>query len=183
VTLVWVTGSPGAGKSAACALLRSLGETAVDADWEGFSQWTDRVSGRVVTDPPYPVPPGWLGRFAWKINRSKVETLARRARNGTAFLFGSVENEIEVWDLFDLVICLVVDDETLRERLRTRTTNHFGKDPAELSATLERNAGVESTYRGFGATILDGRQPLTEVVEAILAAAHRARTTDPHRSE
>jgi len=26
-------------------------------------------------------------------------------------------------DLFDLVICMVVDDETLRHRLQTRTTN------------------------------------------------------------
>jgi hypothetical protein len=45
VPLVWVTGNSGAGKSAVCALLKSLGELAVDADWEGYNHWVDRTSG------------------------------------------------------------------------------------------------------------------------------------------
>lgn len=66
VPLMWVTGSPGVGKSTVCALLKSRGELAVDADWEGYNHWVDRTSGQVVTVPPYPVPAGWLERFAWK---------------------------------------------------------------------------------------------------------------------
>jgi hypothetical protein len=89
----------------------------------------------------------------------------------TAFLFGSVENEGDVWDLFDLVVCLVADNETLRDRLQTRTTNAFGKHPEELAAALDGNEGVESTYRRRGATIIDGRQPPSEVADAILATA------------
>jgi dephospho-CoA kinase len=37
VALVWVTGNSGVGKSTVCALLKSLGELAFDADWEGYS--------------------------------------------------------------------------------------------------------------------------------------------------
>ncbi|WP_173083207.1 hypothetical protein [Phytohabitans rumicis] len=37
-----------------------------------------------------------------------------------AFLCGSVENEADVRDLFDLVVCLVIDEDTLRHRLATR---------------------------------------------------------------
>ena len=45
VALVWVTGNSGAGKSTVCAELQRRGELAVDADWEGYSHWVDRVSG------------------------------------------------------------------------------------------------------------------------------------------
>ena len=174
VTLVWVTGSPAAGKSTACALLRSRGELAVDADWEGYNHWFDRASGQVVTGPPYPVPPGWLDRYAWKISPPQVAALAAASRGRTTFLFGSVENEVEVWDHFDLVICLVIDDQTLRDRLRDRTNNHFGKHPEELAAALRWNPGNEAAYRGFGAVIIDGTRPPEEVASAVLAAAGTA---------
>ena len=171
--LVWVTGSPGVGKSTVCALLKSRGELAVDADWAGYSHWVDRTSGQIITDPPYPTPGGWLDRFAWRISRAEVETLSTRMHNKTAFLCGSAENEVAVWDLFDHMVCLVADNETLRDRLGTRTTNAFGKHPDELAAALGWNEDVESTYRRLGATIIDGRQPLPEVADAILAAAAR----------
>jgi hypothetical protein len=171
VPLVWVTGNSGAGKSTVCALLKSRGELAADADWEGYNHWVDRTSGQVVADPPYPVPAGWLQRFAWRISRVEVEALVARTRGKTAFLCGSAENEAAVWDLFDLVVCVVVDNETLQDRLLTRTTNAFGKHPEELSAALASNDGVETTYRRLGATIIDGRLPPAEVARAILAAA------------
>ncbi|GGU74848.1 AAA family ATPase [Lentzea flava] len=168
--LVWVTGTAGAGKSAVCEVLRSRGQLAVDADWEGYNHWVDRESGQVVADPPYPAPAGWLDRFGWRISRAKVEALAARARERTAFLCGHVENEEEVWDLFDRVVCVVIGDETLRERLLTRTTNAFGKHPEELAAALEHNARVESAYRRLGATIIDGSRPLEEVADAVLGS-------------
>lgn len=171
VPLVWVTGNSGVGKSTVCGLLKSRGELAIDADWEGYNHWFDRTSGQVVVDPPDPVPPGWLNSFAWRISRAEVEALAARARDKTAFLCGSVENEADVWDLFDLAVCVVVDTETLRDRLLTRTTNSFGKHPEELAAALEQNDYVEAFYQRLGATIIDGRRPLAEVADAILAAA------------
>ena len=171
--LVWVTGSPGVGKSTVCALLKSRGELAVDADWEGYNHWVDRTTGQIVADPPYPVPAGWLERFAWKISRADVEDLSAKVRDKTAFLCGSVENEVDVRDLYDLVVCLVADNETLRDRLETRTTNAFGKHPEELVAALGWNDGVESTYRRLGARIIDGRRPPPEVADAILAVAAR----------
>jgi hypothetical protein len=76
------------------------------------------------------------------------------------------------------VICLTVDDDTLRDRLLTRTSNSFGKHPEELAAALEANADAEAAYRRLGATIVvDGRRPLPEVADAILAAAGRLSPT------
>ncbi len=172
--LVWVTGSSGVGKSTVCLLLKIRGELAVDADWEGYNHWVDRASGRIVTDPPYPVPAGWLERFAWRISRAEVEAFLVTVHDKTAFLCGSVENEAEVRELFDLVICVTADNETLRDRLETRSTNTFGKHPEELAAALGWNNSAELIYRRLGATIIDGRLPPPEVADAILAAAARA---------
>jgi len=166
-----VTGSPGVGKSTACALLKARHELAVDADWEGYNHWVDRASGLVVVDPPYPVPGGWLERFAWRISRAEVDVLVERAHERTAFLFGTVENEVDVWDLFDHVVCIVVDNATLEHRLTTRSTNEFGRHPEELAAALDRNPSFETNYRRFGATIIDGTLPPSEVAAAIIAAA------------
>lgn len=179
--LVWVTGTSGVGKSTACELLKARGALAVDADWEGYSHWVDRTSGQIVTDPPYPTPGGWLDRFAWRINRAEVEALSTRTQGETAFLCGSAENEALVWDLFDHMICLVVDNEILRNRLETRTTNAFGKHAEELEAALGWNHEVESTYRRLGATIIDGRRPPQDVADAILAASAKIVTRRPPR--
>lgn len=106
-----------------------------------------------------------------EISRAEVEALSAKVPDKTAFLCGSVENEADVRDLFDLMVCLVADNETLRDRLDTRTTNAFGKHPEELAAALGSNDGAESAYRRLGATIIDGRRPPADVADAVLAAA------------
>ena len=174
--LVRVTGNSGAGKSTACAMLRSRGLAAVDADRDGYCCWTDRASGFVVDDPPDPVPPGWLDRHGWTIDRAKVDALAVQAQGTVAFLCGSAENEADVRDLFDLVLCFVIDDRTLRERLRTRTTNSFGRNPEELAAALQHNADAEFRYRRQGATIIDATLPPPEVADLVVARALRTAT-------
>jgi adenylate kinase family enzyme len=171
--LVWITGNSGIGKSTICELLRRCGYVSLDADDDGYSRWVDRTTGEVAVDPPYPVPAGWLDRFGWAIVRERVEELAAQSRSRVAFLCGSVENEADVRELFDLTVCLVVDDETLRHRLRTRTTNAFGKNPEELAAVLGWNPGMRSTYDRLGAAIVDASQPPAEVADRILEAARQ----------
>lgn len=175
MALVWVTGNSGAGKSTVCALLEGLGEQAVDADNEGYCHWADRSTGLPVAEWPDPVPAGWLDRFGWKISRGKVQALAAGSHDRVAFLCGSVENEAEVRDLFDLIVCIVVDEQTLTDRLATRTTNDFGKHPEELAAALYWNPRQERRYRRLGATIVDGRNAAPEVAAAVRAAARSFR--------
>lgn len=169
--LVWVTGISGSGKSSVCVALRSLGHRAVDSDREGFSYWVHRRTGEVIVDPPYPVPPGWLGNFAWKIDVDRVKELAVAAASSETFLCGNAENEFDVWQYFDQVVCLVVDDETLRHRLATRMTNEFGKHPEELRAALDWNQSIARRYRELGASLVDATRPLAKVVDEVLLAA------------
>lgn len=168
-----MTGNSGVGKSTVCELLKRRGYAAVDADWEGYNHWVDRASGQAVVDPPFPAPAGWLNHYGWVTAREKVEALAARAAATTVFFCGSTENDDEVEDLFDLVICLVVDDETLTGRLAARTTNPFGSHPEELAAALQANRPPEPAHGRPDVVIIDSTQPITSVVDAILSAAAR----------
>lgn len=49
----------------------------------------------------------------------------------------------------------MVDDDTVRHRLATRTTNSFGKHPDQLEAALGWNRAIERIYRDLGAHIID----------------------------
>ncbi|MEV6345509.1 hypothetical protein [Actinoplanes sp. NPDC051851] len=92
-----------------------------------------------------------------------------------AFLCGSAENEAAVLDLVDRVVCLVIDEETLRHRLATRTTNSFGRHPEELAAALEWNPRTRELYAARGATIIDASGPLDAVAAAVLDVGSRLR--------
>jgi hypothetical protein len=87
------------------------------------------------------------------------------------FLCGSAENEADVRDLFDLIVGLVIDEDTLRYRLATRTTNAFGQHPEELAAALMWNPRMRAIYERHGATIIDASKPVTEVVDSVIDAA------------
>jgi hypothetical protein len=170
-----VTGNSGTGKSTVCGALGERGDVALDADEDGFSCWIDRAKGEVVRDPPYPVPGGWLDRYGWAIVRERVESLVEESRFRVAFLCGSAENEADVRDLFDHVVCLVIDEDTLRHRLATRTTNAFGQHPEELAAALKWNPRMRAIYESRGATIIDASKLLTEVVDGVIDAVPELR--------
>lgn len=170
--LIWLTGVPGAGKSAVRRELVRRGEIAHDADEEGFRVLLDRATGLPADDPGRGQrPPNWHERHWYPIARGRVEELRRSAEHDVVFLAGSVPNELDVWDLFDLVLCLVVDDETLRHRLESRTDNDFGKDPAVRDAVLGWNATSALDYERLGATLIDATRPLKDVVDDVLAAS------------
>ena len=168
--LVWVTGNSGTGKSTVRAELARRGHLSFDTDEDGITVWRDRATGQEVAYPgDAHHPDDWLEHHGWMIDRLRVEDLARLARDRLVFLCGSVENENDVWDLFDIVVCLILDEPTLRERIATRTTNPFGKKPVELQAILHWNPTMEATYRQSGAFVVNADQPLDAVVDEILA--------------
>lgn len=90
------------------------------------------------------------------------------------FLFGAVENEEEVLPLFDVVVCLVADGDTLRDRLTSRQGNDFGKGRGDIDHVLSWLEFYEDRHREIGAVMVDATQPLTAVAQAVVKAAHTA---------
>ena len=157
MALVRVTGNSGSGKSTVSSLLQDRGHQAFDSDCDGYCHWFDRTTEEPVENPPDPVPAGWLDSFGWHIDRAKVEALAVESRDTTAFICGNVENEADVLDFFDLVVCLLVDDDTLRRRIETRTNNAFGQHPEELAAITWWNPRMRLSTNRWAPPFLTGR--------------------------
>jgi ABC-type molybdenum transport system ATPase subunit/photorepair protein PhrA len=92
------------------------------------------------------------------------DSFARRAKNKDIFLCGVASNEDELRNLFKQIFELVIDNETLKHRLLTRTSNDWGKHPHELQRTLN----AEELYRKHKPTLVDATQPIELVAANII---------------
>ena len=172
MSLVYITGISGAGKSSVSAELKRRGYEAYDADQDGFNTWYT-VGAETKVAVPYndwgdTHSQIWLHDHVWHTSRTKVAQLAKKSEGKLIFLCGTSGNEREMFDLFSQIICLDLDEKTLRHRLATRTNNKFGKAKHELDLVLNWHKGHADWYRGLGATIIDSSKPLSTVVDNIL---------------
>jgi broad-specificity NMP kinase len=173
--IVFITGSPGSGKTTVRDELRKRGHQAYDGDLDQLAQWYDKETQQPVALPAREVwaTEEWRERNEWKFVRERFQAIAEQSGAAPVFICGSAGNDVEVWDLFSKVIFLNTTEETLRHRLATRTGNVFGKEPFELELIIGWTKGAEEAYRGFGALIVDASRPLQEVVEEIIDLASK----------
>jgi hypothetical protein len=114
VGIAWITGNSGAGKSAVCTVLSERGYLAVDAD-VGTAAWVHRTTGEVTgAAETGPLNQEWFSDHRWLLLRSRVEALIESAEGRSTFLWGMAQNDEELWDLFDVAVCLTLDDATIR---------------------------------------------------------------------
>jgi len=171
MALVYITGLASSGKSTICEELKRRGFEAHDADKEGINRWCNRTTGKFIkrwmVNKNQDRTKEWSKKYSWNTSRKKVEKLAIKAKNKLIFLCGISANEETVWDLFTKVICLVINETTLRNRITTRTSNNYGKAPHELRNLLEWHKTYPGDYLKKGALVVDANRPLNMVVEEI----------------
>jgi broad-specificity NMP kinase len=171
MSLIYITGIPGTGKSTVRQKLLRQGHIAYGGAEDSIAAFYNNETGQRLE--------GWVeakdrnlewkSKYTWKIARETIEQLKNRAKDKTIFLCAATRNDVdELWDLFDTVIALTIDEETLRHRLGTRTNNDVGKTQDELQSILERQKLARQRYESLGATIVDGTQPIEKVVDEIV---------------
>jgi dephospho-CoA kinase len=175
MSLIYITGLSGSGKSTVCREIKKMGFEAHDADGEGINNWYKTSSGKIASreeiDKPHTN--DWYKKFSWQTSENKVKKLALRAKNKLIFVCGTSANEEKAWHIFDKVICLVVNEGTIRERLKMRTTNDFGKDKTELKMILDWYKIYPGDYLKMGAITVDANQSLGKVLNTILKIANK----------
>ncbi len=170
---IYITGISGVGKSTVRKELVKLGYEAHDTDKDGLSDWRNRTTKEPAERPAKLEDRNhaWYAENDWILSVERTEELATREKDKLIFLCGSVGNDQEVWHLFDKVVCLVTDNDTLKARIAERSDSSFGKSPDELEGILEWNLTHESRNRERGAMIVNASQSVDKVVEDVIKAS------------
>jgi adenylate kinase family enzyme len=154
VRRVLVTGMSGTGKSSALAELGRRGFRVVETDHPPWSEWIP-ASGDAD------------GEWLWR--EDLVAELLAEEDERTLFVQGCVRNQGKFYDRFDAVVLLSAPAEVILQRIETRTTNDYGKAPAERELVLHHLATVEPLLRATCTHELDASRPLEQVVDELAA--------------
>jgi dephospho-CoA kinase len=145
---VLVTGMSGTGKSSALEELRRRGFQAVDTDEPGWTEWSDREGG-----------------YVWREGR--IRELLERDGGPALYVAGTVSNQGRFYRYFDAVVLLSAPAQVILNRIESRTTNPYGKTPAQRELILRDLAEVEPLLRKTCTHEIDGSEPLDNVVERL----------------
>ena len=155
MTIVFVTGMSGTGKSTALAELARRGFEVLDTDYDGWSE---------------EVPLGG-GGFEQLWREDRIETLLAGHRSRPLFVSGTVANQVKFYPRFDAIVLLTVPLEVALARIDVRTTNDFGKAPGERQRIIDDHYRVEPLLRRGATDVIDSTQPPRDVADALAAIA------------
>jgi adenylate kinase family enzyme len=168
MSAIQITGCSGAGKTTIAAVLAHRGLASIDADDDPLLARSVDRSGAVVEELEEP-DFAWLARHSWAWNPARLDELIRAAAPATLYVCGGAANELQLADRFTHVFLLEIDEPTMLARIDARQHNDWGRigDTREyLRRTLPE---IQDRLRAFGAIPIDARQPLDQVVDAILS--------------
>lgn len=161
---VLVDGGSCTGKTAVATELQRRGHHVVHGDRELAYQGdprtgepVDGVTGLAVHD-----------HHLWRVDR--VRALAADQQAEVTFFCGGCRNSAAFLDVFDEVVVLQVDGDTLVRRLDQRPADEWGAQPAERELVLRLHREQAPPAPG---TAVDATAPLEDVVDEVL---RRART-------
>jgi shikimate kinase len=172
MALIYIAGPTGAGKTSVRNELLKRGYEAFDTD-EGINSHFNIVTGREVSYPdPQDVTPEWLSQHRFSMPKDKVVAMSQSARGKLVFLCGGADNDLELVNYFAKIICLHANKNVTKIRVETRTTNNYGRLPAEMDSILNNHDIIVQKYRESGAEMIDTTNiSLSEVVEKVLEVA------------
>jgi gluconate kinase len=170
MSAVQVTGCSGAGKSTIAAALGRRGLAVLDTDDDPFLARFVDAAGNVVAEEPAEPDLAWLARHSWAWDPARLDELIRSAAPAALYVCGGADNELELADRFTHVFLLEIDEPTMLERLDARQDYHDWGRIGDTREYLRRKLPeLQGRLRAFGAIPVDARQPVDQVVDAILS--------------
>jgi gluconate kinase len=163
-----VEGLSGTGKSSVYEELIRRGYKAISTD----RAWAYHV------DPDTGLPGGPIQHDNWVWDRQKAVSELESPEPDMLFVCGSSRNRDHFAPYFTKIFNLRIDDDTMRRRLRERTSDDWELGPEErylellarmIELALELNRSDE---KPAGAIDIDATKPLNQVVDDLLRLAN-----------
>ena len=174
MSAVQITGCSGAGKTTIAAVFVGRGLAAIDADDDRLLARSVDAAGHVVEEPEEP-DFAWLERHSWAWDPVRLDELIRAAAPATLYVCGGADNQQEMAGRFAQVFLLEIDEPTMLTRLDARRDYHDWGHIGDTREYLRRKLpALQERLRASGAIPIDARQPLGQVVDAILSAISAA---------
>jgi dephospho-CoA kinase len=142
----------GTGKSTVLAELGRRGYEVVETDEPEWMEWSNEDGG-----------------YVWREDR--VAELLAPESEAPLFVSGTVSNQGRFYPDFDAVVLLSAPLEVLLGRIEHRTTNDFGKTPAERERIISDFAAFEHRLRAMCTHELDATQPIDDIVAELVQIA------------
>lgn len=169
MSAVMITGGSGAGKTTIAAALARRGLSSVDADDDPLlSRFVDPAGA--VVQPPAAPDLAWIAQNSWQWDPARLDQLIRAARPAPLYVCGYAANELDLADRFSHVVLLELDEPTMLARLDAPgRDNDWGRIGDTRDFERRWLPGYQDRMREFGAIPVDARQPVGQVVTAILS--------------
>jgi len=139
----------GTGKSTALMELEKRGFQVVETDEQPWSEWCDEDGG-----------------YVWR--EDLIEGLLASENGPTLYVSGTVSNQGRFYSRFDAVVLLSAPAEVLVRRIKSRTTNDYGKAVEERRLILNHLSEVEPLLRATCTHEIDATQPIPDVVAQLV---------------
>jgi hypothetical protein len=150
-------------------VLARRGLAAIDADDDPLLARSVDLAGNVVEEEPAEPDLAWLARHSWAWNPARLDELIRAAAPATLYVCGGAANELELADRFSQVFLLEIDEPTMLARIDARQDNDWGRIGDTREHLRRFLPGYQARLRASGVIPIDARQPLGQVVDAILS--------------
>lgn len=170
MSLIYVTGAPGVGKTTLQKELLGLGYDARDLDDPVFGAPHNKATGKAVVFPDVSDrTPAWFDAHEWRLYSKEFERLGIEAKDKPIIILGVASTDSEILPVFDKIMYLNIDDALLSNRVRGRKENDYGHNEFELEEILTRKLKLDAKYQKPVFIQIDASKSLTEVTEQILS--------------
>jgi gluconate kinase len=164
-----IEGVSGTGKTSVCRELRLRGYHAINGDTD-LAYQGDPETG----EPTDGVPSHW--HHIWRVDR--VRALVADQSERLTFFCGGSRNFAKFLDLFDAVLVLEVDVETLNRRLDQRPGEEFGARQSERDLILRLHRTKEDLPTN--GLVIDATASLDHVVDEIISRVKAIESNADH---
>ncbi|MCA0970807.1 AAA family ATPase [Halobacillus litoralis] len=153
MSIIFITGLSGVGKSSVLKRLERDGYAVVDTDYGYTTIETDGSAERVLDE-------------------EKINELLERHQGTDLFLSGCYSNQGKFYKHFDHVVLLKAELNIMMDRLDRRTSNHYGKSADERNEVIHSYENVLPLLVKGSDVVLDtshiGIERITEKLKGLL---------------